>query len=186
MKKVMLFKFALAAALSLSPVLAKANVLSDRMFSFAGQSLFMGDRLYSGDQRYYIEMQSDCNLVIYQSAYAGQAYPLWDTKTQGRARRCRATMQTDGNFVLYRIDEYYPGPGGRPQMHETAMFNSGTQGNFQAVLVMQTDGNLVIYDRYDLRRPIWNTGTQEEARRPHGPPGPGPGPGPRPGGPGRR
>lgn len=52
-------------------------------------------------------------------------------------------IQNDGNLVMYR--------GGKPT------WSTGTHGNPNAVLVMQMDGNLVIYNQNNS--PIWHTST---------------------------
>jgi hypothetical protein len=74
----------------------------------------------------------------------------------------RAIMQTDGNFVVYgpngpvwasRTGEGYASllvtPGGDAVItgspYENALWHSGTGGNPGAVLVLQNDGNLVVY-----------------------------------------
>ncbi|MES9041834.1 hypothetical protein U6V62_12360 [Cutibacterium acnes] len=100
------------------------------------ESLYTGQSLTTGS--YSLVMQSDCNLVLYD---AGKA--IWATSTNGRGSSCRATMQKDGNFVVYN------GAGGN------ALWASNTsrqQGYF--VLVLQKDRNLVIYGPA-----IWATGT---------------------------
>lgn len=59
----------------------------------AGQRLFPGDYLtYSNIQ---LKLQGDCNLVL---SVNGKA--TWASHTD-RALWCHATMQTDGNFVVY-------------------------------------------------------------------------------------
>ena len=60
------------------------------------------------------------------------------------------TMQGDGNLVLY-------GPDGR------ARFATATFGGDDSVAVLQTDGNLVVYDG---GRAIWATGTHRPVRAP--------------------
>lgn len=127
---------------------SNAAVYADRMFAFAGQTLNVGDSLYSANTRYYLTMQSDCNLVVYEARTVGQPRPLWDSKTQFSGPGCRAVMQTDGNLVVY--DRF-----------NSPVFNTGTQGKLNAVLVMQTDGNLVIYENYRLTRALWNAGSQQ-------------------------
>jgi len=55
----------------------------------------------------------------------------------------RAIMQADGNFVLYNFD-------GKP------LWSSKTNGQNNAFLTMQDDGNVVIY-KPDV--PVWATNT---------------------------
>jgi hypothetical protein len=52
-------------------------------------------------------------------------------------------MQGDGNLVMYNAAD-------RP------VWASNTAGHYDAFLVVQNDGNVVIYDG---GRPIWATGT---------------------------
>jgi len=55
-------------------------------------------------------------------------------------------MQRDGNLVVYREDGQ-------------AMWASGTSGDKNA-LVIQGDGNLVIYENsWLIRKPKWDSGT---------------------------
>lgn len=62
-------------------------------------------------------------------------------------RRFRLIYQTDGNFVLYRDD-----PG-----QSIPLWATGTDGRALGVVVMQRDGNLVMYDE-DVN-PLWASGT---------------------------
>lgn len=55
------------------------------------------------------------------------------------------TLQGDSNLVLYR------------QGSSTAMWQSGTFGTAAAKLIMQPDGNLVIYDVNG--KPVWASST---------------------------
>ncbi|WP_051969949.1 ricin-type beta-trefoil lectin domain protein [Kitasatospora azatica] len=97
-----------------------------------GYSIAEGTVLRAGDsvqsKAGHLDMQPDGNLVLY-SKVTGRA--LWSTNTWGRPG-ATATMQTDGNFVLY-------GPDGR------ALWASGTPGQRGANLVLQDDDNLVLY-----------------------------------------
>ena len=56
---------------------------------------------------------------------------------------CQFVYQTDGNLVGYS--------------NGTPYWNSGTGGNIPGSLVMQGDGNLVLYD--GMGAPVWLTGT---------------------------
>lgn len=53
--------------------------------------------------------------------------------------------QGDGNFVLYRWSDGVP------------MWNSITEGTSAGTVIMQSDGNLVVYDAG--QSPVWNAGT---------------------------
>ena len=60
----------------------------------SGQRLMAGDYV-TGDQGLQLKLQSDCNLVFSKSGKA-----LWASHTE-RALWCHATMQSDGNLVVY-------------------------------------------------------------------------------------
>ncbi|CAA7406364.1 unnamed protein product [Spirodela intermedia] len=93
---------------------------------YSGSSLYTGQSLNYGS--YYLTMQSDCNLVLYD---AGRA--LWATNTDGRGSNCRAAMQKDGNFVVYNGNN-------------NAVWASGSnRGNGNYILILQRDRNVVIY-----------------------------------------
>ncbi|MQL95509.1 hypothetical protein Taro_028184 [Colocasia esculenta] len=114
---------------SLSPPSAADNVL------YTGGSLLDGQSL---TQVFYtLIMQSDCNLVLYYGSR-----PVWASQTYGWGRGCRATMQGDGNFVVYTAF-------GRPVW---ASHTQATVGNY--VLVLLPYGDVVIYGGS-----VWATGT---------------------------
>ncbi|KAK9144316.1 hypothetical protein Sjap_004219 [Stephania japonica] len=48
------------------------------------------------NESYRLEMQGDCNLVL----YVNQNRALWSWRTDGRGTSCRATLQNDGNLVV--------------------------------------------------------------------------------------
>ena len=92
-----------------------------------GEYLSTGKTVNSCDGRFSLTMQTDGNLVLYQTG--GSA--LWSTQTNGTNAQF-AYMQHDGNFVLYN-------PSGYP------LWNSGTWGNPGSWFAVQSDGNLVVY-----------------------------------------
>jgi GH25 family lysozyme M1 (1,4-beta-N-acetylmuramidase) len=102
-----------------------------------------------------VTLQDDANLVVYANAV-----PLWSNgatnnqlmageglsagQSLGSANRLdRLAMQTDGNLVEYEV--------GR------VLWQSGTGGHPGAYVVMQGDGNLVVYSA--TNQPLWWTGT---------------------------
>src|SRR4051812_36659633 len=98
----------------------------------AGQQLNIGDTLVSANGRFTLWMQIDSNLVLYDGA-PSPATAYWATNTEWLSvaqRPNRATVQTDGHFVLYDA-------GNAPR------WASGTWGpDFaDARLVLQDDGN---------------------------------------------
>jgi hypothetical protein len=107
------------------------------------QSLGRGQSLYSRSGEFQLEFQNDGNVVLKRTR-SGRV--LWATGTAG-SRADRLTMQEDGNAVLYT-------QRGRP------LWSSGVTGpdmRHGQVLVVQDDGNLVVYSR---GRVYWASGTQ--------------------------
>ena len=87
--------------------------------------MLAGQRIKSLNGSYELLMQTNGNLVEY-----GPSGAVWATGTPASGHR--ATMQTDGNFVVYTS-------GG------TALWQSGTGGNSGTfVLSLQNNGNLVL------------------------------------------
>ena len=109
-----------------------------------GDTLSQGEAIRSANDEYELILQDDGNLVLYDLGRKRRV--LWSTRTQGRAVR-RATMQKDGNFVLYGYDR-------KP------VWDTGTQG-YAAYLVVQNDGNVVIYYRTNRGNPTpaWASGS---------------------------
>jgi hypothetical protein len=113
------------------------------------QSIRVGEALKSSDGRYTLTLQRDGNLVLYR---VSPREPLWDSETDGDVAM-RATLQSDGNFVVYA-------PDNRP------LWDSETDGERIARAVLQNDGNFVLY-RSD-RSAAWATGTNEPPPPPPG------------------
>ncbi|NMO04792.1 LysM peptidoglycan-binding domain-containing protein [Gordonia sp. TBRC 11910] len=97
-----------------------------------GDTLNVGDRLGTGqsltstNDAYQLILQDDGNLVLID-----QGNPVWSTKTNGSGV-VRATLQEDGNFVLYNgADE--------------GIWSTKTDGNTGVRLVLQNDRNVVVY-----------------------------------------
>lgn len=102
-----------------------------------GQVMVPGQILYSCDDRFQIQLQTDGNIVLRVVDYVA----LWTSDTYGTSPS-GLVMQEDGNLVLYGTD-------GAPIWH------IGTHGNPGAYLVLQDDGNLVVYEGDTA---LWNTG----------------------------
>lgn len=120
-----------------------------------GESLKTNDKITSTNSKYYLTLQSDGNVVLYKGEKA-----LWATMTNGKGANS-IYVQKDGNFVAYRSDD-------------RAVWASGTngRGGRETFLIMQDDGNLVLYKRlgsstpgnitvYFGEEPIWSSGTFE-------------------------
>ncbi|KAL6522206.1 hypothetical protein OROMI_032083 [Orobanche minor] len=111
--------------------------VSAKVAIYTGESLSNGDQLING--AFTLSMQGDCNLVLRDSSRV-----VWSTGTSGKGSNCYATMQGDGNLVIY-------GQG--------AVWASNTvKGNDIYELILQEDRNLVIY-KGSARKAIWDTKT---------------------------
>ncbi|CAM6028578.1 unnamed protein product [Sphagnum balticum] len=67
----------------------------------AGNALFGNQTQYLSNSGYYLVMQPDCNLVMYQGSSLETSYQVWQTSTAGKGSDCWLIMQTNGNLVLY-------------------------------------------------------------------------------------
>ncbi|KAF2068720.1 hypothetical protein CYY_009959 [Polysphondylium violaceum] len=69
-----------------------------------------------------------------------------------------ATMQPDGNFVIYNCRTFVP---------SNAVWSTGTHNKSTGPyrLIMQADGNLVLYDVRN--HPLWASNTDRQGRHPH-------------------
>lgn len=121
-------------------MMAMAGAGSDRLNP--GEILRPGQYLASPNGVYFLRLQNDGNLVVYERQ-GSQEFPLWASNTSNRAVD-QLVMQNDGNLVLYS-------PG------QSALWSSGTAGRRESFVVIQNDGNLVIYFPGD---PIWSSRTR--------------------------
>jgi hypothetical protein len=67
----------------------------------AGNYLFGNQTQYLSNSGYYLVMQPDCNLVMYQGSSLATSHQVWETGTAGGGSDCWLIMQTDGNLILY-------------------------------------------------------------------------------------
>jgi hypothetical protein len=67
----------------------------------AGSALFGNQTQYLSSSGYYLVMQPDCNLVMYQGSTLETSHQVWQTNTTGEGSDCFLIMQEDGNLVLY-------------------------------------------------------------------------------------
>jgi hypothetical protein len=114
----------------------------------AGDVLQSGRALTSANGRFTLVMEPDGNLVSFQRR--GQV-PTWESGTAGH-RGAYATMQSDGNFVVYPEGASAP-PVGAPTK---ALWFTGTGNHPGAFISLQNDGNLVVY--LDRQQSLWETG----------------------------
>ncbi|MFI5251726.1 MAG: hypothetical protein ACHQQQ_04755 [Bacteroidota bacterium] len=105
-----------------------------------GESLNLGDTLFSSKGQYCIVLQGDGNFVLYKDSNV----ELWSAGLQCLPVQ-QVLMQEDGNLVLLAPDG-------------SAAWSSKTDNHPGAYLKVQDDGNLVIYGPDDVA--IWSTGTQ--------------------------
>ena len=123
-------------------VIASAATVSPMCSREAGDvTLSAGTVRTSCDGRYSLTMQVDGNLVLYNEL--GTA--TWATMTFGTGNR--AAFQADGNLVVYDASG-------------VARWASNTYGNPNSKIILQNDGNLVIYREiggFDFAR--WATNT---------------------------
>jgi hypothetical protein len=105
----------------------------------SGQGLDRGVTSSSGTGFYSLVQQTDGNLVLYKSG--GRS--IWANSANGPT--AWTAMQSDGNLVAYDVI-------GRPR------WSSNTAGNGASRLVVQDDGNAVIYRNSDGRA-VWQSGT---------------------------
>ncbi|XP_008803013.1 mannose-specific lectin-like [Phoenix dactylifera] len=119
-------------------LLATTAVAKDTLFD--GQSLEVGQYLEKGPYRFI--MQGDCNLVLYVNGNR----PLWSSGTDGKGSSCRATLQENGNLVIFSGSDVVWTSGSAP-------------GPNTYRLVLQGDGNVVIYGAA-----LWATNTAQSRR----------------------
>jgi hypothetical protein len=98
----------------------------------ADEALSIGQSLYSCNGQHRLTMQGDGNLVLYSAAPAPPGYAArWSSVTYGSTGYV-ATVQPDGNFVLYNL-------------LDSPLWSTGTPGRSGAYVDLQNDGNLVVY-----------------------------------------
>lgn len=67
----------------------------------AGEVLNMEELLYSANKKFFLKVQDDGNLVVYQVLNDSKEHPIWSTNTQSSyVSNVTLNMQTDGNLVL--------------------------------------------------------------------------------------
>ncbi|KAJ5481789.1 hypothetical protein N7475_000601 [Penicillium sp. IBT 31633x] len=95
-------------------------------------TMYEGDYLQSENSLYRFTLQGDGNVVL----YAPQNEVIWQSYTDGMGNHpYRIVAQSDGNVVQY---DKHNSP-------EHALWRTGTNGLGGEVLILQDDGNLVLY-----------------------------------------
>jgi len=126
-------------AIAIANVYPPTSVNTKKDVLNVGEALLQNQFLQSKDGRFKLILQSDGNLVIYNSDQ-----PIWHSNTWGKPYITRCVMQSDGNLVLYDNNSI-------PHWH------SNTWGKPITRCVMQSDGNLVLYDNNSI--PHWHSDT---------------------------
>ncbi|MGY4759560.1 hypothetical protein ACVNS2_08205 [Paenibacillus caseinilyticus] len=160
----------LSAAFLLQLSTVSAAFAKDVLFN--GEKLRAGESLKSQDGRFSLNMQTDGNLVIYQSGRA-----IWATGTDKVYIKysdpfcwCERSARADTlnfNNRMYLTNETNPNVRGQVAWSSNNtdwVKNSGwyntrpapitTDGHY---LVMQSDGNLVTYN--SINQPVWASNT---------------------------
>jgi len=107
----------------------------------AGNALFGNQTQYLNNSDYYLVMQPDCDLVMYQGSSLANSHRVWHTNTTGQGSNCWLLMQPDGNMVVYNASCYHT---------PCAVWNSVTfqygipDSSFYFIL--QSNGSLDIYN----------------------------------------
>lgn len=115
------------------------------------EKLLRGESLYSENGRYQLKLQdSDGHFVLYDLQYSDTEpkKALWWSKHKDKGGRKTAFvgMQPDGNLV-------------QRDTHNEWMWQSETAGHGPSYLIVQNDGNVVIY-KQDSSGDTWCTSTQ--------------------------
>jgi hypothetical protein len=103
-----------------------------------GRSLHRASALRSTDGRFELWLQGDGNLVLYQGAKV-----LWKVTN---LHAIRLTNQPDGSLALF------DGNGNK-------VWTTATAGKGASTLIMQNDGNLVLYPAATPTKASWASGT---------------------------
>ena len=119
----------------------------------------------TGTNASLLAMQPDGNLVLYDK----NMKPLWDSNTNGNPGAW-LNLQSDGNLVIYTSSNVplwstntMDNPNNLSYVNTTmpdAFLYAGQSlytANRAYRLILQTDGNLVLYDQN--MKPLWDTGT---------------------------
>src|SRR5579884_528996 len=113
-----------------------AQTCSIGTYLIAGGRINANQCIVSPHGQYLLYMDPGGNFYIYDIAHGTGT---WGANTAGHPG-AYATLQTDGNFVVYASNG-------------VALWNSGTSGTFAERLDMEDDGRIVIY------KSAWNSGT---------------------------
>ncbi len=152
-----------------APAATPTEEIPDKEWIFkANTRLKRNKRYYSEDKRYALVFQGDGNLVVYKFSAPEKFSPIWNTQTAGfHANNC--VLQGDGNLVLYwdeqaRWDSKSDAKNKKKKWYDVIPGTGSDPGLVgQVWMVMQSDGNLVIYTgSYPKGYALWSSGTFEK------------------------
>ncbi|KAG6549978.1 hypothetical protein Mapa_008490 [Marchantia paleacea] len=108
------------------------------------------DKIWSPSARFYVVMQLDCNLVLYD---VHENKPIWASHTDGKGTNCFATITVAGELIVYdtTIDNVLW------RSYSWCSSNGGICFT-DTVLQVQDDGNLVLYI-LATQDPLWDSQT---------------------------
>ena len=123
----------------------------------AGDSMQCGDLLLpnqsivSANGQFVLIYQTDGNLVLYDDKAVGGRKPIWASDTAGKAPGC-CVFKCEGNLVIYD-------PAMKnPVWDSNKFFAPEHRMKHDNILRVQSDGNVVIYEReLSSRRVVWQT-----------------------------
>ncbi|KAH8966208.1 hypothetical protein BDL97_03G012700, partial [Sphagnum fallax] len=117
----------------------------------AGNALFGNQTQYLSNSGYYLVMQRDCNLVMYQGSSLAASHQVWQTSTAGSGSDCWLLMQTDGNLVIYNTTGSPPSGPWSSKSYITGI----PDPNF--FVLLQSNGELDIYNFQNDNPKLFNT-----------------------------
>jgi hypothetical protein len=106
----------------------------------AGNALFGNQTQYLSNSGYYLVMQPDCTLVMYQGSSLATSHRVWGP-TAGKGSDCWLTMQTDGNLV---VNNATCDPPCIQWESNTYMFEGNQDQGF--FLMLKSNGELDMYN----------------------------------------
>jgi hypothetical protein len=137
----------------------------------AGQSVLYPARLSSENGRFQLRLQSDGDLVLYDTTLFSTYEPIdaasiWHSCTQGYvpglSQAYELAMQPDGNLVFYISLLPIPGSVEKIKAFET---HTNIPTHPGAYLVVQDDGDLVVFDSNNTT-PLWTSNSGIERAGP--------------------
>ncbi|KAI5056655.1 hypothetical protein GOP47_0028473 [Adiantum capillus-veneris] len=113
------------------------------------------DLIYSPSEEYFLRMQDDCNLVLYHMLEdIGRNKPIWACPNDScfnKGTQCYARINLDGTFAVYS-------GSGEPLWWTPTQCSSGSGCWSKTYLIVQDDGNLVLYLQ-ETGQAIWASNT---------------------------